>query len=497
MTSSTVSAMPLRVMIRLHARERTGQVGHRAGVLAFGAGLIFLALGGYRLLTLTSSWQDLPATDVHPRLWLLMLASWVSIAGLSALHTLQTALHRQDIAILLPIPLDHGARWRLLLVRVASCFGPTLGLGFLLTALALSRFGIAWAVTFLLWFPASICLGALATLYVAWLSGNGSPRKRAIFITLAIPVTAVTLLVLLSRTPGQTLAPLALIPDAVLIPALVIGPGARRLGRWYLSLAQERYHAPTRARDFLGPVAGWLGAVLSRYRSPWAAIALKELRVQARDVFLLVRLAVMAGALPLYAVTHGVLLDRGVAPAALMAGYALILAVYSAIETTPSPFGGEGNRLTLALLCPASSRSLIDGKAVAVIAPLLTQTWMILLLLSIWNGIGFAAILPTGIAATIAVGSIGMIITCLSVRDIDLNTSVDGTSQALLVEHVPNRPMRLLIIAIALVLASGAAFAIMTLPWGISLPLVAVTGSMLTLMAFRDATHQLDQLRSS
>lgn len=237
--------------------------------------------------------------------------------------------------------------------------------------------------------------------------------------------------------------------------------------------------------------------MLSRYRRPWAAIALKELRTQARDIFLVLRFALVAGSIPLYAATHELLPLREVEAASLIPVYALLLGIYSVIETTPSPFGGEGNRLSLALLCPVSSRSLIAGKALAINAPLLLQTWVVVLLLSVWNGATPVAILWTSIAASLAAATIGMIITCLSIRDIDLSTIVEGTSQALLVEHVPNRPMRLLIIAVALMLALGAGVIILMLPIALSLSVIAVCGILLTGMAFRDAILQLNQLTSA
>lgn len=489
LTSSIVA------ITRLHAREQRGQMSRRARVLASTTGILFVALGSYHLHSSLASWQGLRTADGHSRLWLLMLSGWISISVVAALATLQTALHRQDIANLVPMPLDDGTRWRLVLMRVASRFGPVLALGMLSLAFSLSRFGFAWALTFLLWIPAAMCLGVLMTLYVAWLSGNGSPRGIAIALTLLVPtVVAMTLLFFAARSPGQALSPLAMIPDAVLIPALVCGPGARRLGRWYLDLVQERYLAPAKARDFLGPLSAWLGVALSRYRVPWAALALKELRVQARDVFLLLRIVVMLGALPLYIATHGLLADRDIHSSALIAVYALVLATYCAIETTPSPFGGEGNRLTLALLCPVSTGSLIAGKTVAVVVPLVMQLWVMLASMGMWSRSDVVDLVAFGASVTVAVVAIGVIITCLSVHDIDLRTPVDGTTQAMLVEHVPNRPIRMLNIAVALMLASGTALVVIRLPWLASTLAIMVAGAGLAFLAYRNAARVLGRL---
>lgn len=482
----------LRAVMRLHAREHAGQFGRRATTIRLVAGLAVITVSFARLHSMTAGWRDLDDAALGARLWLLMFSSWLTVACMACLMTLQTALQRTEIATLVPLPIPGAARWRMVLARVASSFGPLSIAGLLVVAFTLVQFGAVWTTTFVLWLPSAICLGVTVTLYVAWLGGNGQPRTRALVFSGALALGAMIFVVRL-RLDG-TVPPQALIPDAILIPALVIGPGARWLGRWYLSLAQELHAAPRRSRNYLGPVTTWLGQIISRHRSPWAAIAVKELRTQTRDVFLLLRTAIVLGALPLYIVVQGAFAQRGIEPAQRIALFALLLGVWCVMETTPSPFGSEGDRLKLALLCGASPQSMIVGKALAVIAPLLVQTWVIVLVTGAWSESRPLTTVGAGIVATVAVATIGAVTTCLSVRDIDLGIPVEGGAQALLVEHVPNRPMRLAILGVSLLLAAGASVLVVTTPWIVGLPLIVSVGFTLAAVAHCDAVVRLRRL---
>lgn len=494
MSERTSMAPRMRALHRLHRREVSGQAGRLALPMTL-LRLTLLAFIATRIWTMTGSWTELPTPDMERRLWLLMGGSWLGIALLAALTTLQTAMARQEIGLMLPLPLDTTARWRLVLWRAASSFGMLTAGGALAVAAALMRFGLDWAITWVLWLPASVCLGVLLPLFVTWLLNGGHPRRRAMLVTVGALAALGTMIALTARQPERSsLPPLALIPDALLITGATAGFGARWLGRWYLRLAQTLVTAPRRARDYLGPLSRTLGSLLARWRAPWAAIALKELRVQARDVFVLLRIAVMLGALPLFIAVEPQLPAWAGGASTLPAAFALVLAVYAAIETTPSPLGGEGNRLTLALLHGVPPRDLIAGKALAVTAPLVAQMWIMAGLVAAWSDAPPLPVTAALLTATIAVASIGTVLTCLSAGDIDLQQPVESATQALLVEHVPASPRRVATLGVTLALAAGAAGAILTLPWPASLAAIGLAGYAVAAMAYRYAAHRLSRI---
>ncbi len=494
MTSHVPVASRIRSISWLHRHLQAGSTGRLALPLAL-IRLALLAAIGIRLWTLTDPWVDLPSADQQPRLWLLMVTSWLSFVVLTALFTLQTVMTRQEVGIMLPLPLDHGTRWRLVLGRVVTSFGiVSLGSGLIIAA-ALARFGLDWAVTYLAWLPPSMCIGTLLPLFIAWVLNYGRPRTGPVLITLAVLMATGAIAVLaLRQSSGHPMPPMLLIPDAVIITTLVVGVGAHRLGRWYVSLAQDLWNAPRRTRDFLGPISPLLRSLLARYRTPWAAIALKELRVQGRDVFVLLRIAITLAALPLFIVTREYLPGWIASSANLPIAYALVLAVYAAIETTPSPLGGEGNRVTLMFLNAASPRDVIVGKAVAVIVPLVAQLWIMVASICIWSGAAPTVLLISTLSATFAVVCIGTILTCLSARDIALDRTVEGSAEALLMEHVPASPRRMANIGIAMAHALVVSTIIITQPWPISLTFVLTGGLLLSVLAYRDAYRRLSQL---
>ncbi len=487
----------VRALYRLHRREAAGQAGRLALPMSL-LRIVLLVVLAARLWTMTGAWDALPAADMERRLWLLMGGSWLGVALLAALTTLQTAMARQEIGLMLPLPLDSTARWRLVLWRAASSFGLLIVGGVLAIAAALGRFGFDWTITYLLWLPASVCLGVLLPLVIAWLGNGGHLRRRAMLVAIGMLAALGTMIALTARQPERSsLPPLALIPDALLITGATAGFAARWLGRWYLRLAQALVTAPRRARDYLGPLSRTLGALLARWRAPWAAIALKELRVQARDVFVLLRIAVMLGALPLFIALEPHLPAWAGEASTLPAAFALVLAVYAAIETTPSPLGGEGNRLTLVLLHGVPPRDLIAGKALAVTAPLIAQMWIMAGLVVAWRDAPPVTVATALLTATIAVAAIGTVLTCLSAGDIDLRQPVESATQALLVEHVPASPRRLATLGVTLALAAGAAGAILTLPWPASLAAIGPAGFVVTAAASRYARHRLSRITAA
>lgn len=450
----------------------------------------FLFLGWLRLDRAADGWMLLGPADQAQRIWMVVFGSFAATFGVSALAMLTSGLGREDIGLMLPMPLDHVERWRWrwLIGRVLGIHGvaslPALLFGIAIAA----RFDVWWSVVLVLWTASGVLLGSLLPLVVASI---GLTRWRST-LALAGLLTLAGGLILAARTGVlNTLHPVAMIPDAVAILVLGWWIGARRLGRWYVSVAQHVYHVPARSRSWIGPLAEPVIQVARRRATPVAAIVAKDARLQARDPLILVRILLIAAAIPAFDVIVNRFVPDMVSSVQAAAMLALVAGMYGYMEITLTPLGAEGNRIAMTFCSPISGRDLLVAKSLTAILPALTTmfvTWMLLIGVRIGVSSGVVAMVCTTAAA---VAGTGLIVTALSARDIDLDATVEGSVQGLIQEHLPNRAWRIVAMTSVIVICIATGATIWIVPPGPALIGIVIAMMVVAAVALRDAGRVL------
>ncbi|HEU0164662.1 MAG TPA: hypothetical protein VFQ54_06410 [Thermomicrobiales bacterium] len=486
---------PLRATITQHRRTRRNL--RRGHPLVLGLGLLLQVVAGAVSWMLVSHALTIAARGdadaAERRLYLIIFGALTGIVALTAIGMLGTALGKEQIALLLPMPLDPATRWRMMLTQnLLTIVSPVAVVG---TTIALARAGWSWAVVFLLWLPAAVAIGILLALTLAWAFGGERLHVRQVAIGLGVwlGIDLVAFALLRNADFSRFPTPLLFIPDALLIATISFGPGAPILGRWYVGIARQMYATQSRSFRPLNPVIAWIGRRLAHRASPAVAVIVKEMRTQTRDPFVLLRLAIVAAAIPLAALLDGRLAAfLGTSdPDRIVPVLVIALIAYGMVEITPSPFGSEGNRLTIALLTQASPRSLIAGKATALVVPNLIEATAIFALLAWWHGISIGSTLVAFVAIAIAVTGCCVLLTELSAWDSDLTRRVDDRSQAILVEHMPIGARRMLALGVTLAAATGSALLIATQPCPLALPLLLAAHTITCILIGSRATRRL------
>jgi hypothetical protein len=109
------------------------------------------------------------------KLLLVMFGMLLTVMLLTVLNVLGTSLTRDQIGLLLPLPISFESRWRMLILQQAV---KTNALTLVISTIALFRVSWEWAIVFLLWLPSAWTLGAVLTLTLVWIFRAGGARLR-------------------------------------------------------------------------------------------------------------------------------------------------------------------------------------------------------------------------------------------------------------------------------------------------------------------------------
>jgi hypothetical protein len=393
------------------------------------------------------------------RLLLTLFGLLAGIATFSALRTYDTVLTSDAARLTLPLPLDPANRWRSAVLSAALSSGLA---AIVLVVVALLTAGWQWAIFASFWLPVAWSFGAGVACILSWSLSGGSIRWRALILLFVI-FGAIMATVHLLTTSNRPLPPLMLLPDALIFGGLLLGPGAPFIGRAMIPIVQQVAIAPSRSFAAFPRLVDRIGRRLERYPDPAFAIIRKDLVTQSRDAFTLIRVVPIAGVLPLSLLLDHRLSDYGT-ESARIAFFAIALAFYGMMELRPSPFGGEGNRLMLALQSPIDAKTLFIGKTLGVLTIELPQAWLAVTIATIGTGGGPAAWAFAIVTTSVAVAGLGIILTAASVRDIDLERRVDDRTQAILVEHIPFGAWRMLGLGTTCLATAGSGAALLVLP---------------------------------
>lgn len=431
-------------------------------------GLTWMVLGSILLHARIQGWERAGA-DVSGRHFLtIALASIFASAVITALAMLQTSISGDEALLLLTLPLSPADRLRIAMVRTA---GDTRTV---LTALSAAAGVVTmalsqpwWACVIAMALPIGFVIGSIGVIRGVCLWSDGSWPARGILLGGIASALALQILLRWSgRTPELDARMAAGGAFALMVSALFVITGGRAtvLGRAYVQSVQiagspAASHTVRRAAGVTR-----LTGRLRQHRNPASAMIVKDLLVQSRDWFYSLRCVVTLAALPLFLLVRKLDLLDGWTTVQLAVCLAGILAIYSLVDTAPSPIGGEGERLGLWLLAPTSPGELLRAKLAVFLLPLLLQAAIMAGLIGIWSGLS-----TTGLVVAIALTSLMVIgpawfLILGSSFDLRLELPLESGLPTTMHEHVPVTPHRLWLLNLSLLMTGLMVVAVWHLP---------------------------------
>jgi hypothetical protein len=427
-------------------------------VLALLVGCV-LSLGSARWLhTQLPEWRLAGDAIFQARLWLLLIGGWLVVGGLAVVVTLRDELGGDEATLLMTLPLDDSARFRVVCGTLLLEQLPLICLSALPLALALGSAGWAWMLLDLAGKVAATLSSIIGTLLVVRLLTSFRPILKR-FVQTALLAMFLALLVRLAGLPDLSWSapsPLALALLAGLLSGMIVGPLAGPLGKlygaaFYTLQSQLRPH-----RAILMPGVRWFVGALSRWRGITAALLSKDLLVRSRDPFSWLLLVVLLYLLP-FPWVYGKVAVYGITEPLFMVAYVIGLVLLTILDSTPSPFGGEGNRLALLLLAPVDGAAILWVKFSGVVPLLLFEGLALSLILGLWRRMPPGDLLfASAVMALIIVGVTGLI-TWGSAWDINLDLPIEESAQALIHERMPSTPCRIVFVNPGMHAGSSAA----------------------------------------
>lgn len=319
------------------------------GPLRIGFGLLPAVLGAVWLRTRLDGWEAAGREVTAQRIHYLVVTTAITAAIVTALVTLDRAISGDDAIVLLTLPLTSTERLWIAALRTVGDWRCMLVLtGLLASAAALAPVAPFWAVALLGGGVVGLVSGGLGV--VAWSRMASGWRIPCVVLTISI----IGLFVWTSTRVQVNAEADSIVAGGALVLASLALTGRRAgwLGRVYIRAVQTLATPAGPLTVRAVPGATWL----TSRRGAAAAMIAKDVLVQDRDPFFLLRVVVTAAALPLFLWLRNLDALRGWEDAQLLACLVAALTVYSLVDTVPSPIGAEGERLMLWAIAPTSWR---------------------------------------------------------------------------------------------------------------------------------------------
>jgi hypothetical protein len=477
MSAGSFLSVPLLAVRRL-AHSQKARVLLTA-ILLFDAAVVF---GVVRMLAPPlRHWQSAGLLDRH--LWLLCLASWAGTAGLSMLAALQEGFGQKAIlTFTLPVPGPTRLRvlygnivYQLLNLWVIAGFGFGIavvsalgvrGFAWIVLQLAghalavlLSLFGLFMSIRYLLRRPWTLWIAGGALSVIAFVGINTANALRAVSPPLAAGVFIVVL-------------------------ALALGPLAGVLGGFYARAFYVIQASSPRAvkRRYMSMLTGWL----LQWRSPGAALFVKDLLTRSRHWANWGRVLMAVVAIAAFPLFRAQLHAKGFDDALIVVAFVLGGVLLTIVDGVSSPFGSEGNRLTLLLTAPISLQKVILSKLTSFVVPFSIT--------AVATGAGIAlaigpaeGALRVSVAIVLMLFGISTVFILGSVFDVDLDLEVEGGLQGLMQEEAPLTPVRLALTVFGTLLFTIELLLLSRLPWIFACVLVLLLDVILAAAGFQSA----------
>lgn len=445
----------LRNMSRSNSRLQVG----------LGIALMFsLVLGIWSSVQLQAAiqqWQTHGLLALNSSLWLLCLGIWGGMCLFTILGVPNT-LASDESLLLLTLPITPAARFRAL---YGSFFVTNLWLWTLLQAMGtgyalLSTLGwhaFIWFALLQLGSVVTVGFSLLLTLLVMrYLLPRGHKKQRAIVAT-ASAITALlvalfydTFIISIQIVSPGTQPELAL-TILLLLLVLLVGPCATMSGKLYLETALLRQSQDRARKALTPPGARLLSSLFSNRRSLTGAFFARSIVNQSRNWLFWGRLVIIWSLLALFPSLRTGLHQYGFTDMILIVGYAASLSVGHILETAPSAISGEANRLALYLTAPFEVGHILWAKLALFFLPILTEALAMGLLLCWWIGLDLSHAGYVIMLIPLIVLPCTVLLVWGSVWDENLNRSVEGLADMLLLEEGPFSPRRILLVTLCLI----------------------------------------------
>lgn len=493
---------------KLRSLRNMRHYGSRLRV-GIGISLVFsLALGiwsSYRLYIVIQQWQASGLAAVTNGLWLLCLGVWGGI-GVVAGFGLQNALLSDEALLLFTSPVTPAERFRAL---YGSFF---LSNSWLLTLLQAVVTGyvlfstLGWKA--LLWL-AVLQLGVivmvggtllLTLLVMRYLLPSGHGKQRSIVAGIA---SVIILLVMVFRgtfaRDGVVLLTQWCRPEFVLVLLilmfiLLVGPCASISGNLYQEAVLLRQSQDRARKANTLPGVGLLSTLMRRRRSLIGALFVRSIINQSRNWLFWGRLVVIYSLLALFPLLHAALHQHGFTDTVLIAGYAALLAVGHIIETAPGAISGEANRLALYLIAPLEFVHILWAKLVLFLLPTLIEALVLGLFLCRWTGLALSQVGSVLLLIPLIVLPCTALLVWGSVWDENLNQSVEGRADTLLLEEGPFSPRKMLLLYLCLLCLVAIFLALWQLPFVLALLILILCNVIFILGMQRLSVAELQRL---
>lgn len=471
------------------------------------AGLMGLALGvwgGWQLWLHLRQWQEQGTMALSTGLWLLCIGTWNGLSFF-ALLGLSRLVGSDESILLFTLPLSPATHFRALcgafFIENQWLVGT---LQFLITGYVLLA-GLGWrGLPWLL----MLQLGGVVTIFVYVLVGllviryllpRGRGKERVVAVLLLVILLALVGVALKFSGPAIQQWFLHLSPVLVglffaVLLLLIMGPGAVPLGKLYATTfcvlqEQDRAH-----KGAVLPGLRWLQGMAERRRSLTGALFAKALANQGRNIFFWVRLVTIWGLLAFFPLLRSWLHGYGFHDTALVIVYASVLTIGHIIETGPSAFGGEGNRLTLYLTAPLAAAQILKAKILVFLLPVLLEGLVMGLLLSCYSGLNALQMLLANGVILLVVGGGTMLLVCGSTWDADINLSIEGLVAMIMYEEGPFTPRRMQLFSLTLLFQALIVLILWRMPLMVALPVLVLLNGGLVYGMWRFGLRRLQRV---
>ncbi len=424
-------------------------------------------------------WQVQGAAALTSGLWLYCISVWSGMIFFVAIG-IQTTVGRDEVVLQCTLPLPIATRFRAL---VGAFFVENLWLLLLFQALimgyvlfsTLGSLALPWLLLLQLGVMLSVCLSLIMTLLILrYLVPRGHIKLR---VVTALGLALLALLaaiyhIALAEDINNTLhwlRPEIAIGLCALLLFIVLGPGAHPLGGLYMATLLVLQGSDRARKAFTLPGAGLLKRLFARHRTLTGALFTRAATSQGRNLFFWGRIAMTWVLLALFPLLHSTLRAYGFNESAQVAGCAGLLACIHILETAPGAVSSEASRLALFLSAPFSSRQILRAKLTLFLLPVLCEGVTMGLYLCWRFSLSPAQIgLVVVTLSEIILGGTSLLVLG-SAWDMDLNLSVEGMRETLLVEEGPFTPRKMVLFNACLLFLASATL----LLWRLPLPVVA------------------------
>lgn len=426
-------------------------------------GLLPALLGAVWLRVRLDGWMDASGDLAAQRLFSFVVAAAIAAAIVTALVSLDTAISGDEPIVLLILPLTPAERLWIATLRVVRDWRCMLVLtSVLASAAALAPVAPFWAFALLGGGSMGSVAGGAGAIcgVVTWTRLPSGRRMLAVAIALAMFAILVGISTRYPVSVEFGVVATGVVLGLCVTSSLLLVNRAKWLGGMYVRAVQA-LATPAMSRTVRRvPGAVWIAS----RRGATAAIITKDVLVQGRDPFFMLRVVVTVWALPAFLLLRQRDILNGWSDVQLVSCLVAALTIYSLVDTSPSPIGAEGERLGLWILAPTSLRALLLAKLGVHGLPLLFQGVVMVTVIGVWIGMSALELAAALVLVPLLIAGPVTFLVLVSASDIRLDVPLESGMPTTLHEHMPHSPRRLWLVNGTILLVATGTILVWWLP---------------------------------